>query len=325
MSTAGSNPDLIYSLVSDSFKPQVVRLALLLDVFSILASGQVDTASVAETCQCNPTGMKNLLDYLVSIKLLKVTGRKYSLSPSANQFLVRDSKSYAGDMLLEYTDPGTWDSLLQTLRSGKFVMLESERSFVQDAWLESCLSANRKSALALWDAAKINPKNQSNYRVLDLASGCAIKSFVLAEKYKNVWVTCLDKPAVIEVARDLAERMKLSVRVNYLTTDLLTTDFGQERFEACLLGQITHYLTKEQNHDLFSRIRKTLTPNTTLVIDVPMRSAKLSENTAIVNLLLWASSGGGTYSYKEYERWLVKAGFSQVRKISDRALVAHKL
>ena len=67
------NPELIYNLVSDGFKPQVVRLALLLNVFSPLANGPADAASVAESSQCDPIGMKNLLDYLVSIKLLSST------------------------------------------------------------------------------------------------------------------------------------------------------------------------------------------------------------------------------------------------------------
>lgn len=296
----------------------------MLDVFTPLKTGLAGAARLAEICQCDPTGMKNLLDYLVGIKLLIALGGKYKLSASAEQFLVRDSKSFAGDMLLEYTDPQTWNSLLQTLRSGKFAMLESETSFVQDAWLESYIEAHNESSLKLWKAAGVDPKNLANFRILDLASGCAIKSFVLAKKYKSVWVTCLDKPAVIEVARDLAERMKLNVRVSYLTSDLLTTDFGVERFEACLLGQITHYLTKEQNRDLFSRIYKTLEQNGTLIIDVPRKSGRAGENTALVNLMLWASSGGGTYSFLEYDRWLKQTGFSQVRKLSERALVAYK-
>jgi len=319
------NPELIYSLVNDSFKPQVVRLALLLDVFTPLANGPADASSVANVCQCDSTGMQNLLDYLVSIKLLTVSRGSYGLSPSAEHFLVRDNKSFVGDMLLEYTDPQTWNSLLKTLRSGEFAMLESESSFVQDAWLESYIDSHAESSLALWDAAGVDPKNLANFRLLDLASGCAIKSFVLAEKHKNVWVTCLDKSAVIEVARELAEKMNLSVRVSYLASDLLTSDLGIERYEACLLGQITHYLTKEQNLDLFGRIQKTLEKNGALVIDVPMKSGKSSENTRLVNLLLWASNGGGTHSFAEYDRWLKQAGFSQVRKLSERALVANKL
>ena len=50
------NPGLIYDLYTGMFRPQIVRLALQLDVFTPLADGPADAASVARACGCSKAG-----------------------------------------------------------------------------------------------------------------------------------------------------------------------------------------------------------------------------------------------------------------------------
>jgi len=59
----------------------------------------------------------------------------------------------------------------------------------------------------------------------------------------------------------------------------------------------------------------------TLLLDVPMTGAQLSEWTAITSLLLWAN-GGGTHAFDEYRAWLEDAGFRPVARCSERWLAA---
>ena len=47
------NPDLVYSLYANGWKPQLVRIALLLDVFTPLAGGPADAHTVASVCDCD--------------------------------------------------------------------------------------------------------------------------------------------------------------------------------------------------------------------------------------------------------------------------------
>jgi cyclopropane fatty-acyl-phospholipid synthase-like methyltransferase len=172
----------------------------------------------------------------------------------------------------------------------------------------------------MWQTAGIQPEPGSRLRILDIACGCAIKSLVLAEKSPAVQVTCLDSAEVLAVARDLAQRMQILSQVTFQPENLLTADLGKARYDTCLLGQITHYLTEQQNRDLFQRIHAALLPDGILVIDCPMATEQPSESTSFLTLVLWANGGGASHSFEAYRAWLQDAGFGQVRQMSERWL-----
>ena len=97
---------------------------------------------------------------------------------------------------------------------------------MQDAWLESYSLTRVAKSLEMWRAAGIKPDDSKPIRGLDIACGCAIKSFALAQTSPKIHVTCLDSPAVLDVARDLAERMGIASRVTLLPADLSTADLA---------------------------------------------------------------------------------------------------
>ena len=62
------NPDLIYDLFGGIFKPQFIRIAILLDVFTPLAHPST-AEQIAQACHADSTGIKNLLDYFVAARM----------------------------------------------------------------------------------------------------------------------------------------------------------------------------------------------------------------------------------------------------------------
>lgn len=122
------------------------------------------------------------------------------------------------------------------------------------------------------------------YKILDLASGCWIKSMSLAQADENVYVTCLDSADVLEVARNLAIRMNVADRINFVTCDLLRDDLGQNCFQAALLRQITDYLQPEQNIDLFRRVHQALMDGGSLIIDCPIEQSEPGEMAILISL-----------------------------------------
>jgi SAM-dependent methyltransferase len=315
--------DCIYDLYTGVYKPQIVRIALAMDVFTPLAAEAADAEAVARECECDVVGVGRLLDYLVSLNILAKRGDEYSLSPEAATFLVRGRKAYAGDLIMDFTSPAPWDSLAETIRTGQPRSFDLEIHFAQDAWIESYRSARIPSSLEMWAKVGIVPEGSAGLRMLDIACGCAIKSLVLAQKSPKVELTCLDQALVLKAARDLAERLGVTARVRFVADDLLTADLGVTGYDVCLLGQITHYLTGEQNGDLFQRIYRALIPGGRLVLDVPMEAkSQLDENSSFLSLVLWANSGGRAYSFEEYRSWMHAAGFSTVQKHNERLLSA---
>jgi SAM-dependent methyltransferase len=314
--------DRIYDLYTGVYKPHIIRIALVLDVFYPLDTGPMSAEQVAQASKCEEIGIQYLLDYLSSINILKKQGAAYSLSSEAATFLVRGKKAYTGDLIMDFVGPAPWESLRETIRSGQPRSIDKEIHFTQDACIESYRASRIPSSLEMWSKAGIFPDSSRRLRILDLACGCAIKSMVLARSSINVELTCLDTSLVLEVARHLAERWGILSQVRFMPDDLLTAELGESQYDACLIGQITHYLTQQQNQELFRRVQRALVRGGVLVLDVPMAAAELKEESSFLSLLLWANSGGKAYSFEEYRSWLLSVGFGTVHQVSERQLSA---
>jgi SAM-dependent methyltransferase len=176
----------------------------------------------------------------------------------------------------------------------------------------------------MWRAAGIQPGSHTRLRILDLACGCAVKSLVLAQGDPAVQVTCVDSAEVLEATRDLAGRLGVLPQVTLRPGDLHTIDLDRDCYGAALLGQITYYLTPQQNVNLFRRIHQALSPGGVLLLDAVMASEESNEMTSMFTVLLWSLTGGATHSAADYRRWLAEAGFRRVRQLGDRWLSATK-
>lgn len=315
------DPSFVYSLFTSVYKPQLVRIALTLDIFTPLARGPADAQAVAQACGCSPSGIKLLLDYLSSIGVLERHADNYALTPTAATFLVPKKQSYIGDLVLHRTAAGTVEGYLGALRCGQ--PSYPARPWAQEAWLQSYGSP--QPAVEMWRLAGIEPGRTSPLRIVDLACGCAIKSLALAHAGLMIQIACVDSPEVLIAARDLATRFGILSQVTFMPGDILTIDLGQGRYDAALLGQITHYLTPEQNISLFKRVHESLVSTGVLVIDVPMQLDTSDERGSFGAFFIWATSGGKAHSFAEYSDWLQIAGFNLVRQLGVEWLSASKL
>ncbi len=316
------DPKLVHNLYRRGLKPQVLRIALLLDVFSTMKDGPLDAQGVAKVCGCDATGMGLLLDCLSGFGLLEKQDNSYYLTPTSSTFFVRTQHSYVGNWVLEQTDPNIFQQMLQSLRDG--VPFRRSMPWEESAWLESYDVVRRIDSLQMWQTAGIDPKQYSQLRVLDLACGCSVMSLALAKSNPCVQVTCVDDPKVLEVARDLAKRQNLMTQITCLPGDLHLLELGENQFDVVLLGNATNFFTPQQNIALFQRIYKALSDNGLAVINVTMMSQKTNEQVGLYSLILWTFSGTAFFSFSDYQDWLTEAGFKHIEKLSDLWLSARK-
>jgi ubiquinone/menaquinone biosynthesis C-methylase UbiE len=291
-----------------------------LDLFTPLSAGSLDAGALARARGCTPEGVRVLLDCLAATGLLTLVEGRYELTPTAAAFLVRGKSAYAGDWLLAETDPGFWEAVTACIRTGE--RAEGRFPWAQDAWLESYRLDRIKQALSMWRAAGIDPEGEGPLALLDLASGCGIKSMALAQSRPGVHVTCIDSVDVLEVAANLASRLGVSHSVSCVEGDILQVDLGQGGYDGALLGQVTDYFTREQNTSLFEGLFAALRPSGVLVIDVPMSSDEPEVGASLVSLLTWAISGGRAHSFEDYRDWLAQAGFKQVELVGKTWIAA---
>lgn len=301
---------------------QILRISLRLDVFSQLLDGPMEVSTIASACKCDFSGIEYLLDCLTSYKLLQKTKNRYSLTPTSMAFLVRSMKSYAGDWILAQTDPDIYEQVLRSLHSGEPLNLMFP--WDQLAWLESYNPARINESTVMWKAADISTKQISRIHVVDLACGSSISSFVLAQKNPRVMVDCVDSSKVLEVAKDLAERMGVMEQVTFLSEDVHQVDLGKEKYEIALLSNATNFFTVKQNLNLFQRINQSLTNNGSLIINVTMDTGEMNPHIRLYSLLLWAISGTSFYNFNEYKEWLLSTGFFRIKPLSKIWISAKK-
>jgi SAM-dependent methyltransferase len=111
-------------------------------------------------------------------------------------------------------------------------------------------------------------------------------------------------------------------QAKFIPGDLHTADLGVAQFDAVLLGQITYYLSPQQNYDLFQRLHAALGPDGILVIDVTLPNQPPDEWASLITLICWVMGGGKTYTFAEYQTWLEQAGFRYMEQLSERWLKA---
>lgn len=316
------DPGLVHSLYRRGLRTQIIRMALLLDVFSPMAKGPADVQAVAKACDCSTIGMGLLLEYLSSFGVLEHCDGRFQLTPTAATFFVPARRSYVGEWVLEQTNPDVFREALQSIRSG--VPFRRSVPWEQRAWLESYDRSRIRDSLAMWEAVGIKPGQYAGLRVLDLACGSSITSFALAQCDSSIRVTCVDSPRVLEVAKDLANRLEVIHQAIFVPGDLSSLELGESRYDIVLLGNVTNFFTAQQNMDLFRRVWRVLMPAGFLVINVTMACERADEHTSLYSLILWTFSGTKFHSFDDYRIWLKDAGFSGVARLGKLWLSARK-
>jgi len=178
----------------------------------------------------------------------------------------------------------------------------------------------------MWRTVGIDPDTKQDIKVLDLASGCGIKSFVLARRNPNAEITCIDWAGVLQVAEKLADKWSILKQVSFKAGDLMEMDYGESMFDAVLLGQITYYWTPDQNKFVLRKVYRALTPGGLVVLHVPTADEERFRSEALISAaaILVFSEHAEVYTFSEYKSMLKESSFSRVTKHSESIISARK-
>jgi len=325
-------PDQIYELVAGGWRAHILKAAIQLDIFTAIASGlgTVETIAAAKNWAIRPTRV--LLDSLCPLGFLTKKRGEYFLTPTSGAFLVSNSETYAGGSLRYFLACNTWQQLLEAVRTGQQKVPDACSSefnafWVQDATMEAMRTSRIAESLEMWRTVGIDPDAKWKGKVLDLASGCGIKSFVLAQHNHNAAITCVDWAGVLEVAKRLAEKWNILKQVSFWAGDVTTMDYGDSEFDAVLLGQITYHLSIDQNKSVLKKAYHALNQGGLVVIHAPtVDEERCNSEALILAVMLFALFGekGDFYTFSEYKAMLEEVGFSEITKHSESLISARK-
>jgi ubiquinone/menaquinone biosynthesis C-methylase UbiE len=280
--------------------------------FTHLASGPKTAREVAKASGTNERAARMLLDGLVVLGLLLKKVDKYELGPLASEFLVKGKETYLGQMMEADEMWKGWSQLPEVVKTGKPAHHVEEKSGAESffpALVRSLHIMNRGPAQR---AAKAL---QGSKKVLDVACGSGVWGISLAETDPATRVTAQDFSGVLEVTKEYVKKHGLADRFDYLAGDLKTVDYGKNRFDAAILGNIVHSEGERSSRALFAKLHAALVPGGKVaIVDMIPNDERTGPPFAVLfalNMLLHTGDGD-TYTLSEYRGWLKDAGFSKV-------------
>jgi hypothetical protein len=215
----------------------------------------------------------------------------------------QDPEYVGGSVVHRFELIGSWSRMGEVLRSGEPVEDRTSAGFGGTA---TFIQAMRRGAVAGAEgvARAVLPRLPEQASILDVGGGPGTNAEAFARA--GARVTVFDRPEVIRLMRG-----PLSEAGVEATAGDMNEWLPEGPFDAIYFGNTSHMYGPEENRALFARMRGSLAPGGLLVVREFVRG--MSDDAALfaVNMLV-LTSGGGTYTFTQYEDWLSEAGFEEI-------------
>ncbi len=293
----------------------ILLAALELRIFSILADKTLSARAIAKNADSSPMETETLLNALVAMGALSKSKALFKNTPETYKHLCESSPHYKmGTVKLRSHNRNEWENLLETVRGGRdpsphegdddpdfrgfFTHAMHERSSFYSAKLATCIARKPVG------------------RLLDLGGGPGSYSAAILRKDKKATATLFDRAATLQVAKKILEPMPVFPRFDFLDGDLFQADFGQG-FNTVLFSNILHIYNPKENRLLFKKIHRCLEKGGRFIlVDLFLKEDRTEPyDAALFSLtMLMFTATGKTYTFKETETLLEKAGFGSVKR-----------
>jgi SAM-dependent methyltransferase len=320
MNPAGPSPQHIMQLITGGWAAGILGAASTHSVFAHLEDGAHNAQLLAEKAAISPRGAQVLLDGLLGLGLVELSGGAYRNTAEAEAFLVEGRPGYYGGFIriLAGHLAADWGNLPESVRTGKPVRAVENPEVGAALWdelVDALFPMGYPSAVRLGqELRRIYP--QGNLRILDVAAGSGVWSIGASQADPNARMVAFDLPISLGHTRRMAERFGLAERYEFRAGDIRKDTLGEAEFDAAILGHICHSEGPEHTRRLFAKVALALKPGGTIAIAdfVPDadRSGPPMPLLFALNMLLHTTEGD-TFTFPEYEAWLREAGFRDAR------------
>jgi SAM-dependent methyltransferase len=317
-------------LVDTPLAPGIAKAlttACELELFDRLNERAMTLDELAALLDCQPQGLRFLLQLLVIAGYLRVRGGRYRNRAVARRWLSQASPLNIAPYIIHSPDIiAIWEHLPDVVRANNapvHMPYEDDSSLpeVQEA-LARHYAGLASLALVLGRELVYRarlPKDAT--RLLDVGGSHAAYSVLFCRKYAQLRATIVDLPPGIAAGQRTAEQTGMSERLDFVCQDIVReafpAEFGQSFDVACYF-HIAHLLPAEINAQLLARVASCVRPGGMLIyVDQLTDQGHFSQlGSAMVQLMgLTVSAIGGTcYPFPTVKEWLEQAGCDQVRR-----------
>lgn len=314
---AQPSPERFFSTVNAYQATAAIKAAVELDLFTAIAEGNATATAIAERCQATERGARILSDFLVVMGFLTKQDGQYGLTPDSAVFLDKRSPAYLGGALEFLLDPmmlaGQNDIAGAVRKGGTTISEEGSVSPENPVWVKfarAMMPLMMPAAQGMAALVKTDPNR--NVKLLDIAAGHGIFGISFAQVNPNLVVTALDWAAVLEVARENAQKFGVVDRYQWLPGSAFEVEFGTD-YDIVLLTNFLHHFDAETNEALLRKVHAALADGGQVVtLEFIPNDDRVSPpmHAGFALTMLASTAAGDAYTFAELQRMFSNAGFA---------------
>jgi hypothetical protein len=252
------------------------------------------------------------------MEMLTKKDGQYALTLDSATFLDKRSPAYLGG--------ATEFMCSQQLTEGSKYMAEAVRkggTALEDdgtvgpenpVWVKFAREMAPMMALPSQLIAKlVDPKADRKLKVLDIAASHGLFGLAFATSNRQAEITALDWKAVVEVAKENAQKAGVADRFHAIDGSAFDVDFG-EGYDVVLLTNFLHHFDPPTCETLLRKVHAALADGGRAVtLEFVPNEDRISPPDAagFSVMMLTTTPSGDAYTFSELERMFANAGFSK--------------
>lgn len=321
MSTSAAqqpSPQLFFQTINAHQRTEALKAAIELEVFTAIGEGNTTAAAIAKRCQTSERGMRILCDYLTIMEMLTKQGDDYALTLDSATFLDKRSPAYVGGAVEFLCSPLLTEGvkhLAEAVRRGGTAM-ENDGTVGPDnpIWVKFARGMAGLMALPAQLMAKlVDPNPGRKLKILDIAAGHGLFGIAFATSNPQAEITALDWKAVLEVAKENAQKAGVADRYQTIEGSAFDADFGSG-YDLVLLTNFLHHFDPPTCETLLRKVHSALADGGRAVTleFVPNDDRVTPPEAAGFSLMMLSGTpSGDAYTLAELDRMFTNAGFSR--------------
>lgn len=303
-------------------KAAALKAALELDVFTHIAAENFSLPAFCRVTGFHERAARLLLDALANMGYLARSDFEYTLSPTAETFLVKGKKEYLGDVLLAQWAWEARGNTARAVRSNKPLnaWLEKHRDLPRAlaTWYDA--ETARQEFAPVWDEIAFDFQPNAPLQIVAFGIEAGLRAATLLQKFTRAKLLALDYGAQFARLRPVIESLQLHKRVEYQEGDGLAA-LPTDTFDVVMVDTLTEAQPIEENIGILHNAHEALKMGGWIVLRAAMEEDD-RRGPGMVPLwgldVLLGSVDADVYTRTEYRGMLEAAGFFKVEAVGER-------
>ncbi len=311
------SPVRIFETLRAYQQTAALRTAIELDVFTTICEGASTAAEIADKCGASERGIRILCDTIVTDGFLTKRDGRYSCAPDATVFLDRRSPACIASVAEFLCSPGKLLTgsltLTDCVRKGG-TMEAGEGSVEPDnpLWVQFARAMGPMMSIPAQIMAQA-VAGTGPLKVLDIAAGHGVFGIAIAQRNAEAQITAVDWAAVLEVAKENAEKAGVAGRLHMLPGSAFDVDFGSG-YDLVLITNFLHHFDVATCEGFLRKVHAALKPGgkSPSRLSFARTTIRISPSTParFAITMLMTTAHGDAYTFHEVESMFRNAGFA---------------